>query len=87
MLARRTGATVVCGYCERTGTGRFRITIEPGFDPAAFPSAHALNAAVAETSSRHIREHLDQWCIFRPLWEPSTVADADPAPERRRVTA
>ena len=32
---------------------------------------------VAHTSERHIREHLDQWCIFRPLWEgaPATAAE------------
>ncbi len=87
VLARRSGAPVLCGYCERTGNGRFRIRIEPPLDPAAFPSAHALNARIAELSSHHIREHLDQWCIFRPLWEPSTVAATEAAPARRRATA
>jgi len=87
VLARRTGAAVICGYCERTGNGRFRITIEPALDPAAFASTHALNARVAEISSRHIHEHLDQWCIFRPLWGPAAAAAADASPERRRVTA
>jgi lauroyl/myristoyl acyltransferase len=87
VLARRTGASILCGCCERTGPGRFRITIEPALDPVAFPTTHVLNARVAEVSSRHIREHLDQWCIFRPLWEPSAIAATDAAPERRRVTA
>ena len=87
VLARRTGAAVLCGYCERTGNGRFRIVIEPALDPTAFPSTHELNARVAEVSSRHIREHLDQWCIFRSLWDPSPAAAMEATPESRRVTA
>jgi len=71
VLARRTGAAVVCGYCERTGDGRFHIRIEPALDPAQFATSQELNARIAEISARHIREHVDQWCIFRPLWEPS----------------
>jgi len=87
VLARRTGAAVVCGYCERLDRGRFRIVIEPALDPVAYPSTHALNARVAEISSDHIRGHLEQWCIFRPLWEPSTVAATESAPAQRRATA
>jgi KDO2-lipid IV(A) lauroyltransferase len=87
VLARRSGASVLCGYCERTGPGRFGIVIEPALDPAEFPSTHALNTRVAEISARHIHEHLNQWCIFRPLWEPSTVAAAEATPARRRATA
>ena len=74
VLAQRTGALVLCGYCERVAAGRFRITMEPALDPAAFPDTAALHATVAGTAERHIREHLDQWCIFRPLWE-GTLAD------------
>jgi KDO2-lipid IV(A) lauroyltransferase len=87
VLARRTGAAVICGYCERTGNGRFRIVIEPALDPAEFASTLELNARIAEISSRHIREHLDQWCIFRPLWEPSPASASEAAPESRRATA
>src|SRR5689334_17843747 len=29
VLAQRTGALVICGYCERTEPGRFRIRMEP----------------------------------------------------------
>ena len=81
VLAQRTGAMVLCGYCERVSPGRFRIVIEPALDPATFPDTAAIHAAVASTCERHIREHVDQWCIFRPLWEgspadePATVAD------------
>jgi lauroyl/myristoyl acyltransferase len=78
---------VICGYCERVSDGRFKIRIEPALDPANYPSAAALNAAIAETTSRHIREHIDQWCIFRPLWEPAPGEAAELAHERRRATA
>jgi lauroyl/myristoyl acyltransferase len=78
VLAQRTGALVISGYCERLGPGRFRIVLERALDPATFPSAAALNAAVAATAERHIREHVDQWCIFRPLWEAAPAADPVP---------
>jgi KDO2-lipid IV(A) lauroyltransferase len=87
VLAQRTGALIISGYCERTGAGRFRIKIEPALDPAAFPSTAALNAAVAATAERHIREHLDQWCIFRPLWEGAPSTQAAPAADAARVQA
>src|SRR5690348_12770473 len=87
VLAQRTGATVVCGYCERLARGRFRIVMEPPLDPAAFASTAALNQAVAATVERHIRGHLDQWCVFRPLWEGAPAAAAEPAGEARRVRA
>ena len=87
VLAQRTGAQVICGYCERVSDGRFKNRIEPALDPANYPSAAALNAAIAETTSRHIREHIDQWCIFRPLWEPAPGEAAELAHERRRATA
>ena len=86
-LAQRTGALIISGYCERTANGRFRIFIEPALDPAAFPTIAALTARVAEHTERHIRSHLDQWCIFRPLWEPQPQEDAVPAGEARDVRA
>jgi KDO2-lipid IV(A) lauroyltransferase len=88
VLAQRSGALVVCGYCERRGPGRFRIVLEPALDPVTFPTAAALNAEVASLIERHIREHLDQWCIFRPLWEGVSVPEsaAEPA-EPVRVEA
>lgn len=85
-LAQRTGAQVICGYCERLPGGRFRIVMEPPLDPASFPDTAGIHAAVAAASERHIREHLDQWCIFRPLWEGAPVAEAA-AVEARRVEA
>ena len=85
VLAQRTGALVICGYCERLAPGRFRIVLEPPLDPAAFPTTTALNEAVASTVERHIRDHLDQWCIFRPLWEPTPAHESEPAAAARRA--
>jgi len=75
-LAQRTGALVVAGVCERTSPGRFRIVIEPPIDPAAYHDAAALHQAIAAVAERHIRGHLDQWCIFRPLWDTPAVPAA-----------
>jgi lauroyl/myristoyl acyltransferase len=87
VLAMRTGAQLICGYCERVRPGRFRVMIEPPRDPATFPSVAALNQAVAGDIARHIRDHVDQWCIFRPLFEPAATAAAEPAGEARRAEA
>jgi lauroyl/myristoyl acyltransferase len=67
--------------------GRFRIVIEPALDPARFESAAALNAAVAAITERHIRERIDQWCIFRPLWEGAPASEPEPAGETESVRA
>jgi len=86
VLAQRTGALVICGYCERVSPGKFRIVIEPAIDPAAYPDTAALHGAISGMAERHIRDHLDQWCIFRPLWEgtpsedPATAIDGQRAP-------
>ncbi len=87
VLAQRTGAQIISGYCERLAPGRFRIVLEPALDPAAFPTTAALNAGVAAAAERHIREHLDQWCIFRPLWEGTPVPESSPEGATRSVEA
>jgi KDO2-lipid IV(A) lauroyltransferase len=95
VLAQRTGALIVPGYCERLGPGRFRIVVEPPIDPAEFTTTASLHQAIAAAAERHIRGHLDQWCIFRPLWStPATgarsvpgAADAEPATGGRRAGA
>jgi len=87
VLAQRTGALIVCGACERIGMGRFRIVLEPALDPAAFATTAELNRAVASTVERHIRERLEQWCIFRPMWEGQPATAADSAVEGRSVVA
>ncbi|HTM56906.1 MAG TPA: lysophospholipid acyltransferase family protein [Candidatus Udaeobacter sp.] len=87
VLAQRTGALIICGYCDRVARGRFRIVFEPAIDPARFESVQAINAAVARTVERHIRDHIDQWCIFRPMWEGLPQHDALPAGEERSALA
>ena len=87
VLAQRTGALIICGYCDRIGRGRFRLVFEPAIDPSRFESVQAINAAVAHTVERHIRDHIDQWCIFRPMWEGLPQADAVPAGEERSALA
>jgi KDO2-lipid IV(A) lauroyltransferase len=87
VLAQRTGARVISAYCARVAPGRFRIVMEPALDPSAFPTTAALNAAVAATTSRHIREHIDQWCIFRPMWEASPSAARESVPAGRHAAA
>ena len=87
VLAQRSGALILCGRCERLGRGRFRIVLEPALDPARFETAAALNAAVAATTERHIRERLDQWCIFRPLWEGAPAAEPEPSTAAERARA
>ena len=87
VLAQRTGALIICGFCERTAPGRFRIVMEPPLDPATFTDTRALATAVARTAERHIREHLDQWCIFRPLWEPRPDPEVAPAVATRSLEA
>ncbi len=87
VLAQRTGALIICGYCDRLGPGRFRIVMEPALDPARFPHTAALNAEVAAISERHIREHVGQWCIFRPLWEGVPSAEPEASAAARSVEA
>jgi KDO2-lipid IV(A) lauroyltransferase len=87
VLAQRTGALIISGFCERLGNGRFRLVMEPALDPATFPDTAALNAAVIANSERHIRAHLDQWCIFRPMWEPQLAEDIQAIGEVRSARA
>lgn len=84
VLAQRTGATIIVGYCERTGKGRFRIVME-SIDPAEYDSVEAVNAAVASVCEKHVKAHLDQWCIFRPLWE-KTEGEAEAHASRAHLS-
>jgi len=88
VLAQRTGALVLPSCCERTGRGKFRVVIEPPIDPAAFATTAELHQAIASAAERQIREHLDQWCIFRPLWpEPASEAAPVGTPAAARAGA
>jgi KDO2-lipid IV(A) lauroyltransferase len=87
VLAQRTGALVICGYCERTAKGRFRIVMEPPLDPATFTDTTALIREIARISEGHIRGHLGQWCIFRPLWHGLPAEATAPAAATRSARA
>jgi KDO2-lipid IV(A) lauroyltransferase len=78
MLAQRTGALILCGYCERVGPGRFRIVMEPPLDPAGVRRHGVATAAVAEISERHIRD-ISTSGDLRPPWDPAPVAAWNPA--------
>jgi len=86
-LAKRTGAPVVAGFCERTSPGSFRVVLEPAIDPVRFAEAAEINAAIATVTERHIREHIEQWCIFRPLWEPAPSPSEEASPDTARARA
>ena len=87
MLAQRTGALIVCGYCERVSPGKFRMVMEKPLDPADFATVAEVNQAVASRVEEHIRAHLDQWCIFRPMWEPAAQPAESPSGDARRAEA
>jgi lauroyl/myristoyl acyltransferase len=79
---------VVPSYCERLGPGRFRLIVEPPLDPASFSTAAELHQAIAASAERYVRSHLDQWCIFRPLWTtPAGEESEAPVGEEVRVGA
>jgi len=88
LLAERARTLVLPTYCERTGLGRFRLTVEPPLDPGSFSTGLGLHQAIATTAERHIRAHLDQWCIFRPLWpNPAPEGFTAPVGEEAQVGA
>ena len=88
VLAQRTGALILPGYCIRLAPGRFRTVVEPAIDPAAFATTAELHQAIAAAAERMIRTNLDQWCVFRPLWNaPAGAPAAEPAGRAHRADA
>jgi KDO2-lipid IV(A) lauroyltransferase len=86
VLAQRTGALVMPGYCTRVKPGKFRVVMQPPIDPAAFATTAELHQAIAASAERMIRDHLEEWCIFRPLWtSPAGAHAAEPAAKVPRV--
>jgi lauroyl/myristoyl acyltransferase len=87
VLGMRTGALVLTGYTVRLPGGRFKAVVEPALDPNAFATSGEFSQAIAARLERQVREHIDQWCIFRPIWEPETVPEEATAAAARKVTA
>src|SRR5262249_49841509 len=87
VLGMRTGALVLTGYTVRLPGGRFKAVVEPALDPHAFPSSAEFSQAIAARLERQVRDHLDQWCIFRPIWEPEATPEEATEAAARKVTA
>jgi len=74
-LALRTGASLVPIFCLRDGYDRYKICIEPAI---AVPT-HGDKGYTSEdvrflvdemigVMERYIRQYLEQWMLFQPLW-------------------
>ena len=78
LLARRSGASVVHAHAERGLDGGHRVVFD-GFEvprpelPLREDVAR-LTRRIAEAQERTITSHLDQWCVFRPLFQDRDAA-------------
>jgi KDO2-lipid IV(A) lauroyltransferase len=79
LLARRSGAAILHAHAERSDTGGHVVVFDGA--EAARPELPVeedldrLTRRVAEVQERTIAAHLDEWCIFRPMF-PGVTADA-----------
>lgn len=67
-LALRTGAAVVPVFAIRAARGRIKVLIAEAIEPEG-ENESSLTRKIASSVESHIRPNLDQWCMFRPLWE------------------
>ncbi|MBK6317981.1 MAG: lysophospholipid acyltransferase family protein [Dehalococcoidia bacterium] len=73
-LALRTGAKVVPTAFVRTSPGKPDVTAICDFDIEAVSTGDrdgdtkALTQAIMQAHERIIRQHPDQWYMFRPMW-------------------
>ena len=72
-LSHRTGAPILPGVCVRNENRHLIARVMPPLhaDPA-LPEEDAVLHTTTELASLmedQIRAHVDQWCIFRPLWD------------------
>jgi lauroyl/myristoyl acyltransferase len=78
LLARRSGASLLHAHAERSGADGHAIV----FDGTELPDPgltleqdlRRLTRRVAEAQERTITSHLDQWCIFRPVFPSRDAA-------------
>jgi KDO2-lipid IV(A) lauroyltransferase len=71
-LALRTGAAVVCGFCQRAANGRYRIwmqelTFQPSDDREA--DVRLLTAAMTRQIEEAIRRAPEQWVWMHRRWK------------------
>lgn len=78
LLARRSGAPVLHAHTERNGTDRLLISFDgldaPDRTLPLTEDVTRLTARVAAAQERNIAAHVDQWCIFRAIFERSDAA-------------
>lgn len=78
ILARRARTPILHAHAEREPDGSHILSFDgvEHADPALPLEAdlHRLTRRVAEAQERAVAAHLDQWCIFRPLFAHSDAA-------------
>jgi lauroyl/myristoyl acyltransferase len=66
-LALKTNAAVVPAFSVRTSRDRLLIIVESEI-PTEGENEVTLTKKIAIVVEEYIRRHIDQWCIFRPMW-------------------
>ncbi len=78
LLARRSGAALVHAHAERHPNGAHSVVFDgfdlPSRDLPLGEDLSRLTQRVAEAQERTIEAHLDQWCVFRPIFEERDAA-------------
>ncbi|MCL0101596.1 hypothetical protein M1O29_00725 [Dehalococcoidia bacterium] len=75
-MALRTGASLVPVFCLRDGADRYKLCLEPAIEVAKTNGdagytgrdVMALADEMIKVMERYIRDHLEQWMLFQPLW-------------------
>jgi lauroyl/myristoyl acyltransferase len=67
-LAKRTGAAIVPAFAIRTARSKITVHIEEEI-PTVGRDEESLTGSIATVVEDYIRRYVDQWCMFRPLWE------------------
>jgi hypothetical protein len=66
LLARRTGCPLLPAVAERSGPGALTLRFFPFLEGGAnTPQPDGLASLLVDL----VREHPEQWALFRPLWE------------------
>lgn len=72
LLARRTGAALVCGLNHRRTGGGYRILVEEqplSAGPDERAAVRADTAALTDRIERHVREHPSEWVWMHRRWK------------------
>jgi lauroyl/myristoyl acyltransferase len=67
-LAKKTGAAIVPAFAIRTARGKIRVCIEEEISADGRDEV-SLTGTIAAVVEDYIRRYVDQWCMFRPIWE------------------